>query len=317
VSFKCPPSTNNGGGRCVLVSNSSTFGTKTAFSRAKYVRRKQLKYQVRFRIVRVMPAMLCAGMHLKDLRRMSNLREDTLGQVLSNANVSAGLRVLVADGGAMGVVTAGCVRRMGGYGSVISLFDGAAGSTHPGYCEGVVDRMNLTVSERQSLRWVNSAEVFCDRRTKARQIESLRDAATGEVADVERPDRERIAWLAPLQPHTRDYVKTTLVEECKVEEFLADRSARFSRKLTRHSALELRALVNECRDGSKDYKYRHHRDAGGCIKGGEEDATHGGREGHDGPRCRNGEGNGKRDVSSSPRQCDLLIIATKYDPTAT
>jgi hypothetical protein len=230
-----------------------------------------------------MPATLCTAMHLKDLRRMSNLREDTLGQVLSNANMSAGRRVLVADGGAMGVVIAGCVRRMGGYGSVISLFDGAAGSTHPGYCEGVVDQMNLTVSERQSLRWVNLAEVFCDRCAKARQMESLRDAAPGEVADVERRDRERIAWPAPLQPHTRDYVKTTLVEERKVEEFLAGRSAIFARKLTRHSALELRALVNECRDGSEDYEYRHHRDAGGRIEGGEEDATDGGRAGHDGP----------------------------------
>jgi hypothetical protein len=102
--------------------------------------------------VRVMPATLCTAMHLKDLRRMSNLREDTLGQVLSNANVSAGRRVLVADGGVMGVVTAGCVRRMGRYSSVISLFNGAARSTHPGYCEGVVDRMNLTVLKWQSLR---------------------------------------------------------------------------------------------------------------------------------------------------------------------
>jgi hypothetical protein len=265
----------------------------------------------------VTPATLCTAMHLKDLRRMSNLREDTLGQVLSNANVSAGLRVLVADGGAMGVVTAGCVHRMGRYGSVISLFDGTAGLTHPGYCEGVVDRINLTVSERQSLRWVNSAEVFCDRRAKARQMELLRDAATGEVADVERGYRERIAWPAPLQPHMRDYVKTTLVEERKVEEFLAGRSARFTRKLTRHSALELRALVDECRNGSEDCKYRHHCDAGGHIEGGEEDATDGGRAGHDGPRCRNGKGNGECDTSSSPRQCDLLIIATKYNPTAT
>jgi hypothetical protein len=201
----------------------------------------------------------------------------------------------------MGVVTAGCVHRMGGYGSVISLFDSVAGSTHPGYCEGVVNWMNLTVSERQSLRWVNSTEVFRNRRAKARQMELLRDAATGEVADVEQWDRERIAWPAPLQSHRRDYVKTTLVEERKVEEFLAGRSARFARKLTRHSALELRALVNECRDGSEDYEYRHHCNVGGRIEGGEEDMTDGGRAGHDGPRCRNGKGNGKRDASSSPR----------------
>ncbi len=108
------------------------------------------------------------------------------------------------------------------------------------------------VSERQSLRWVNSAEVFCNQCAKVRQMESLRDAATGEVADVEQRDRERIAWPAPLQPHTRDYIKTMLVEERKVEESLAGRSARFAWKLTRHSALELRALVDECCNGSKD-----------------------------------------------------------------
>ncbi len=73
------------------------------------------------------------------------------------------------------------------------------------------------------------------------------------------------------------------MEERKVEEFLAGRSARFTRKLTRYSALELRALVNECCNGSEDYEYRHHRDAGGRIEGGEEDATNGGRAGHDGP----------------------------------
>ncbi len=48
----------------------------------------------------------------------------------------------------------------------------------------MVDRMNLTVSEPQSLRWVNWAEKFCDRRAKARQMELLRNAATGEVTDV-------------------------------------------------------------------------------------------------------------------------------------
>ena len=95
------------------------------------------------------------------------------------------------------------------------------------------------------------------------------------------------------------------------------RSARFAPKLTRHSTLELRALVDQCRDGSEDYEYRHHRDAGGRIEGGEEDATDGGRAGHYGPRCRNGKGNGERDASSSPGQCNSLIIATKYDPTAT
>jgi len=221
----------------------------------------------------------------------------------------------------MGVITAGCVRRMGGYGSVMSLFEGSAGSMHPGYCEGVVDRMNPTASERQSLKWVNIAEVFCDRAAKARQMESLRDATTGEIVDVERRDRERITWPAPLQPHTREYAKNTLVEERKVMEFLSGRSARFARKLTRHSALELRALIDECRDGGEDYEYAN-------VDGIETMAA---RHDDGPPRCddddddNGNDGNGERErdrddassTSTSPRQCDSLIIATKYDPTAT
>jgi hypothetical protein len=73
-----------------------------------------------------------------------------------------------------------------------------------------------------------------------------------------------------------------LVEEHKVEEFLSGRSARFARKLTRHSTLELQALVNECCNDSKDYKYQHHCNAGGPFKGGEEDVSDGGRGRHNG-----------------------------------
>lgn len=51
-----------------LISNSSTFSSKTAFSQAKYVKRKQMKYQPRCRIVRITPSTLCSAMHLKDVR---------------------------------------------------------------------------------------------------------------------------------------------------------------------------------------------------------------------------------------------------------
>ncbi|KAL7523293.1 hypothetical protein ACHAWF_000459, partial [Thalassiosira exigua] len=101
-----------------LVAGSATYANKTAFSQAKYLRRKRLKYQPRCRIVRVAPATLCAALHLKDPRRIANLREDTLGRILSDANVKAGGRVLTIDGAVQGVITASCVRKMGGYGTV-------------------------------------------------------------------------------------------------------------------------------------------------------------------------------------------------------
>ncbi|KAL7526207.1 hypothetical protein ACHAXR_001373, partial [Thalassiosira sp. AJA248-18] len=190
-----------------LISNSSTFGSKTAFSQAKYVKRKQLKYQPRCRIVRVTPSTLCSAMHLKDSRKICNLREDTLGQILSNANICAGQRVIVMDSAVQGIITASCTRRMGGYGSVISLH---AAQQMPGYLDGVVHRMNFTIGEKQSLKWVSLGEVFGDYAEKERQTKSMCDENNGILLDVERRDREKIPWPAPLQPHTRDYMMNEL-----------------------------------------------------------------------------------------------------------
>ena len=275
-----------------LIRSSATFKSKTAFSKAKYVKRKQMKYQTRCRIVRITPQSLCNALFLKDKRRMSNLREDTLGQILGNANISAGQRILVMDNAVMNIITVSCVRRMGGYGSVFSLYE-AAGSG-PGYTpgEGVIDKMNLTVMEKQSLKWVNVQEVFCDQTAKAKQNDSLRDEITGEVVDVERRERELIQWPLPLQDHTRDYILKDLKEEKKISNFLADRAARFARKLTRYSALELRLLVDESRDKSENYEEKIETIA-------------------------DVDGTSPEEAEDSLRQFDSLIIATKYDPTAT
>ncbi|KAL9181810.1 hypothetical protein ACHAXT_012153 [Thalassiosira profunda] len=278
-----------------LISNSSTFEGKTVFSQAKYVKKKQLKYQPRCRIVRITPATLCAAMHLKDARKIGNLREDTLGQILSNANVCAGQRVLVADGAVQGLVTAGCVRRMGGYGTIISLY---SGQQHAGYNDSVVQKMNLTVGERQSLKWVSIGEAFADRGEKARQTEALRDES-GALQDVEQRDRDRIEWPTELQPHTRNYILNDLKDKRKIDDFLTKRCARFARKLTRPTALELRQLVDGCRDPEEVLDAEGNAKLQATEENGEADATTADSVGDD----------------NGPRQCDSLVIATKYDPT--
>jgi len=272
-----------------LISNSSTFESKTAFSQAKYVKRKQLKYQPRCRIVRMTPATLCSAMHLKDSKKISNLREDSLGQILSNANVCAGQRVMVVDDAVLGIVTSGVTRRMGGYGTVISLFTGQ----QPSYLD-VVHRMNLSVGEKQCLKWVSLGEVFGDEEEKAKQTQSLRDEKTGDVMDIEKRDREQIVWPAPLQDHTRSFLTHQVTTERKIVEFMRKRAQRFTRKLTRHTILEMRALADSCReDAEKNF---------------------------DETTMAVDDAEKKVDVSPSDndtRQCDSLIIATKYDPTAT
>eukprot|EP00578_Thalassiosira_sp_NH16_P003151 CAMPEP_0181131344 /NCGR_PEP_ID=MMETSP1071-20121207/30374_1 /TAXON_ID=35127 /ORGANISM="Thalassiosira sp., Strain NH16" /LENGTH=679 /DNA_ID=CAMNT_0023217529 /DNA_START=39 /DNA_END=2078 /DNA_ORIENTATION=- len=294
-----------------LVSNSATFGSKTAFSQAKYVKRKQMKYQLRCRIVRVTPATLCSAMHRKDARRICNLREDTLGRMLSDANVCAGERVLVFDDAVQGIVTASCTRRMGGYGSVYSLFAGQ----QPSYLDWVVNRMNFTLGERQSLKWVSMGEVFGDYDAKEMQMRSLYDETTGEWNDVERVERERIQWPAPLQPHTRNYLLNEVKDDRKIDEFLAKRNARFTRKLTRHSMLELRGMIDRCRDREENLDGAGSNNAKGAATTAlSTTAEKDEKEEMDTKAPASENAKAKNDEI---QQCDSLIIATKYDPTAT
>ncbi|KAL3786647.1 hypothetical protein HJC23_006843 [Cyclotella cryptica] len=283
-----------------LISNSSTFASKTAFSQAKYLKRKQMKYMPRCRIVRVTPESLCSAMHAKDSRRICNLRSDTLGYILSSANVSAGQRVLVMDTAVQGILSAAVTRRMGGYGSVLALFEGQ----QPSYLE-VVQRMNLNVMERQSLKWVGMGEVFGSEEEKRRQVEVLRDES-GNILDVEKRDREGIQWPCPLMSHTRNYLLNEVKEERKIKEFLDKRCSRFARKLTRLSMLELREFVASCKE----------RDENGNSVDSAVDTTME-NDSTTNSIPRGIKPNGNSGTTNPIRQCDSIIIATKYDPTIT
>ena len=311
-----------------LVKNSATFAHKTAFSQAKYLRQKQMKHHVRCRVVRVTPSTLCAALHARDSRRICNLREDTLGQLLSNANVHAGQRVLVADTDVLGIVSASAARRLGGYGSVYSLFVGQ----QPGYVD-LVNKMNLTAGERQSLKWIGMGEVFADPDDKARQVAGLGlvdEGNTGSVRDVERQDREKMDWPCELQDHTRNHLRNNVKSDRGVDEFLAKRAARFTRKLTRHTVLELREMIDGCKDKSEDYvsmpdgSMTSSRAAVGCGSScgkkekkkprEEEEEEEEGCDDDGSSEAKEGEDDGI--PRPRPRQCDSLIIATRYDPTA-
>ena len=63
-----------------IIQKSATFDSKTSFSKMKYVRRKQIKYQPRCRIVQCTGSTICQALFLKDSRKLFNLREDSLAQ---------------------------------------------------------------------------------------------------------------------------------------------------------------------------------------------------------------------------------------------
>jgi tRNA (adenine-N(1)-)-methyltransferase non-catalytic subunit len=211
-----------------IIQNSATFEAKTSFSKAKYVRRKQIKYQPRCRIVRCTASTICQALYLKDARKLQNLRHDSLAQVLSFANISAGQKVLMVDQ-CLGLVTGACAQRMGGYGSILSIYTGQA----PPHLD-FISRFNLNYMEHSSIKWLHSGDVFGnDQKTENQDAISI---------DYEANERKQVKWPCPLQEHTQKYVEGMENDEYR-KAFLAKRSSRFARKLTRPSLDETKAYL--------------------------------------------------------------------------
>jgi tRNA (adenine-N(1)-)-methyltransferase non-catalytic subunit len=205
-----------------LIQNSSTFDQKTEFSKAKYVTKKQKKYQPRCRIVRCTPYSVCEAVFRNRPRQLLNMREDTLGQILSYSNVSAGCQVLVYEQ-CMGVVTGALAQRMGGYGKILSIYSGQ----QPSFVE-IIGRYNLTFAESNSIKWVHSGDVFG---------ENDNMTSISETTDPEKEERDALVWPCPLMDHTRKYLETIESDSGK-KSFLEKRCSRFARKLTRHTPME-------------------------------------------------------------------------------
>jgi tRNA (adenine-N(1)-)-methyltransferase non-catalytic subunit len=214
-----------------LIANSSTFDQKTEFSKAKYIKKKQQKYQQRCRIVRCTPYSICETVFSNRPRLLMNMREDTLGQMLSHSNVSAGCQVLVYEHCA-GVITGALAWRMGGYGKVFSIFDGQ----QPPFTE-MIRRYNLSFAENFSIKWVHSGDVFREDNT----VTNSGDDNPEEV-DEEKGERDSLHWPCPLQTHTAGYVDTMKTTHEK-RTFLAKRCARFTRKLTRQTPMESKKML--------------------------------------------------------------------------
>ena len=225
-----------------LIENSATFDGKTEFSKAKYIKRKQMKYQPRCRMVRCTGASICEAYFLREPRKIMNLREDTLAQILAYSNVCAGCQVMVYEN-CMGIITGALAQRMGGYGKIISLYQAQQMS----FTE-MITRFNLSFAENQSVKWLHTGEVLAD--DAARPVAPSTGGAgvveegSEEVVDYELADREQLVWPCPLQPHTRTYLENMSSDRERAD-FVAKRCARFARKLTRHTVLEARRWVHD------------------------------------------------------------------------
>jgi tRNA (adenine-N(1)-)-methyltransferase non-catalytic subunit len=214
-----------------LIENSATFDQKTDFSKAKYIARKQMKHQPRCRMVRCTPATVCEAVFMKDPRKVMNMREDTLGQILSHSNVGAGCRALIFET-SLGVVTGAVAQRMGGYGKIFSIYSGQ----QPSFSD-MIQKFNLSFGENNSIKYLHSGDVFGDATVPG-------DAKADDASDPEKADREILHWPCPLRAHTRNYLENMRTHAERVG-FLSKRCARFARKLTRHTPAEAKEWVEQ------------------------------------------------------------------------
>ncbi|KAG0261549.1 tRNA (adenine(58)-N(1))-methyltransferase non-catalytic subunit trm6 [Actinomortierella ambigua] len=108
-----------------LKESNASFDKKTAYSQAKYVKKKEKKFQKIFTPVKPTLYTLCEHFYLRNPAKIRDMRTDTLAQMMCLANIHAGGRYLVVDD-LQGMVVSAIAERLGGHGVVLGLYDGDA-----------------------------------------------------------------------------------------------------------------------------------------------------------------------------------------------
>ncbi|XP_015116896.1 tRNA (adenine(58)-N(1))-methyltransferase non-catalytic subunit TRM6 [Diachasma alloeum] len=96
-----------------LISNSSSFTTKTEFSQEKYIKKKEKKYFRYLTIRKPSISMIQEIYFRQDCSKINFLRMDTLSQILSYSDVRSEGKFLLYDSGTSGLCAAALLSRIG------------------------------------------------------------------------------------------------------------------------------------------------------------------------------------------------------------
>ncbi|KAJ1720485.1 tRNA (adenine(58)-N(1))-methyltransferase non-catalytic subunit trm6 [Coemansia erecta] len=106
-----------------LTANNEAFAHKTEFSKSKYIRRKQSKFNKCFVPLETTAYNLCDFFFSVNMQKTRGIRTDTLAQMLALVNVYAGARVLCVDDG-QGLLVGALLTRVLDQGCVLGVHDG-------------------------------------------------------------------------------------------------------------------------------------------------------------------------------------------------
>lgn len=105
-----------------MIASHDGFDKKTVFLQQKYLKRKQQKYLRRFTVEFVGPNELLDYYQDKDMMRLLDMSMETLGLILSYANVQPGGKYLILDD-TTGVLTYAIAERMRGQGEILLIHE--------------------------------------------------------------------------------------------------------------------------------------------------------------------------------------------------
>ncbi len=104
-----------------LINNSSTFGAKSDFAQAKWIKKKEKKYRKKYQVVRSTPITICETSYFKNREKISNMRFESLAQIVSQAGIHAGTHVLVVES-LVGMMVGTIAYRMRGQGRILAMY---------------------------------------------------------------------------------------------------------------------------------------------------------------------------------------------------
>lgn len=204
-----------------LVHNSDTWESKTQFSQQKWLARKQQKHTPRVRLVLCEAESVCDTYYQKNRERVSNLRSDSLAQILAYGNVFAGGNVLVFDT-VMGLVVSSVVERLGGHGRLLAAYAGKQAAFD------AVKHMNFTSRQSSVLVPFHTSELAKVRGDAAMAaLEDVDDSPEAVAARAKRLIEERPAFVTEKL--------ASLTEESERAAYLKRRADRIKRQTARPS----------------------------------------------------------------------------------
>lgn len=132
-----------------LIENSDSFGNKTAFSQAKFLKKKAKKYHDFIQIRRPSIRLLMDIQYAKDPMNILNLRVDSLAQLLNMTNVRSGGKYIILESGTQGLVVASALERLGSRGRLVHIYQTGCPQTN------ALTNMNFSASALAQIHTLN------------------------------------------------------------------------------------------------------------------------------------------------------------------